>query len=158
MGTIQLSGVGRSFKSTAAVSDIDLIIEDGGFVVLLGPSGCGKTTLMRTVVGVQRYSGQLEVLGYAPGAAAVRGRVGYVTQDAHMFHETILTNMRYARPDATVAQLDEACRGARILDVIRALPDGYDTVVGERGYRLSGGEKQRLAAQVTERRQQRLGQ
>jgi ATP-binding cassette subfamily B protein len=68
-----------------------------------------------------------------------------VTQDPHLFHETVGENLRYARPGATDADMDDACRAARILDVIRQLPDGYDTVVGERGYRLSGGEKQRLA-------------
>ena len=68
-----------------------------------------------------------------------------VSQDPHLFHESIGQNLRYAKPDASVAELDAACAAARILDTIRALPDGYDTVVGERGYRLSGGEKQRVA-------------
>jgi ATP-binding cassette subfamily B protein len=68
-----------------------------------------------------------------------------VTQDPHLFHDTVGNNLRYARPEATVDELDAACRAAQIDDVIDALPDGYDTVVGERGYRLSGGEKQRVA-------------
>jgi ATP-binding cassette subfamily B protein len=68
-----------------------------------------------------------------------------VTQDPHVFHDTIRDNLRYARPDATDAELVEACRAAQIHDLIASLPDGYDTLVGERGYRLSGGEKQRLA-------------
>jgi ATP-binding cassette subfamily B protein len=68
-----------------------------------------------------------------------------VTQDPHLFHDTIAANLRYARPDATTDELVAACRAARIHDLIEELPDGYDTVVGERGYRLSGGEKQRLA-------------
>ena len=76
---------------------------------------------------------------------SLREAVGVVSQDPHLFHETIGSNLRYAKPDATREQLDAACRGARIFDTIEALPDGYDTVVGERGYRLSGGEKQRLA-------------
>ena len=71
--------------------------------------------------------------------------MGVVTQDAHLFHDTIAANLRYARPAATDAELVAACRAARIHDLIASLPDGYDTVVGERGYRLSGGEKQRLA-------------
>jgi ATP-binding cassette subfamily B protein len=71
--------------------------------------------------------------------------VGMVTQDAHLFHESIAANLRYAKPDATDADIEAACRAARIHHVIAALPDGYDTVVGERGYRLSGGEKQRVA-------------
>ena len=68
-----------------------------------------------------------------------------VSQDPHLFHESIGDNLRYAKPDATDAELEAACRGARIYDTVAALPDGYDTMVGERGYRLSGGEKQRLA-------------
>src|SRR5581483_9054101 len=68
-----------------------------------------------------------------------------VAQDPHLFHDTVMANLRYARPDASVQQIQAACRAAQIHDVIAGLPDGYDTVVGERGYRLSGGEKQRLA-------------
>ena len=68
-----------------------------------------------------------------------------VSQDPHLFHDTVAANLRYARPDATMPELEAACRAARIHDVIAALPEGYDTIVGERGYRLSGGEKQRLA-------------
>ncbi|MDQ6724890.1 MAG: ATP-binding cassette domain-containing protein, partial [Actinomycetota bacterium] len=71
--------------------------------------------------------------------------IGMVTQDAHMFHDTIAANLRYAKPDATDAELIDVCRAARIHDLIAGLPEGYDTLVGERGYRLSGGEKQRLA-------------
>ena len=77
--------------------------------------------------------------------ASVSAAVGVVTQDAHLFHDTIAANLRYARPAATDAEVVAACRAARIHDLIVSLPDGYDTVVGERGYRLSGGEKQRLA-------------
>jgi ATP-binding cassette subfamily B protein len=76
---------------------------------------------------------------------SLRQAIGVVSQDPHLFHDTVLANLRYARPDATEDQVVEACRAARIHDVIDALPDSYDTVVGERGYRLSGGEKQRLA-------------
>ncbi len=76
---------------------------------------------------------------------SLRAAIGVVSQDPHLFHESIGANLRYAKPDATDAELDDACRGARIFDMISELPDGYDTVVGERGYRMSGGEKQRLA-------------
>jgi ATP-binding cassette subfamily B protein len=75
----------------------------------------------------------------------VHAAIGMVTQDAHLFHDTVASNLRYARPDATDAELVAACQVARIHDVIMSMPDGYDTVVGERGYRLSGGEKQRVA-------------
>src|SRR6185436_3495484 len=71
--------------------------------------------------------------------------VGVVTQDAHLFHDTIRANLRYARPGATDAELERACRAAQIWDLIESLPDGLETVVGDRGYRLSGGEKQRIA-------------
>jgi ATP-binding cassette subfamily B protein len=76
---------------------------------------------------------------------SLRAAIGVVSQDPHLFHESIGDNLRYAKPDATPAALETACRAARIHDTIAALPDGYDTIVGERGYRLSGGEKQRLA-------------
>jgi ATP-binding cassette subfamily B protein len=76
---------------------------------------------------------------------SLRSAVGMVMQDPHLFHETIRENLRYARPDATDAELVDACKAARIHDLIESLPDGYDTFVGERGYRMSGGEKQRLA-------------
>ena len=77
--------------------------------------------------------------------ASLRGTVGYVTQDAHMFHDTIEANLRYAAPDATDEQIWAACEDAQIAELLRSLPDGLQTVVGDRGYRLSGGEKQRLA-------------
>lgn len=76
---------------------------------------------------------------------SLRDAIGVVSQDPHLFHESIIENLRYARPSATDNEVVEACRAARIHDTIAALPDGYKTVVGERGYRLSGGEKQRVA-------------
>jgi len=77
--------------------------------------------------------------------ATLRAAIGVVSQDPHLFHESIESNLRYAKPDASAQELVAACRAARIHDTIAALPDGYETLVGERGYRLSGGEKQRLA-------------
>jgi ATP-binding cassette subfamily B protein len=76
---------------------------------------------------------------------SLRAAIGVVAQDPHLFHESIGDNLRYAKPDATDEELEAACRAARILDTIAELPDGFDTVVGDRGYRLSGGEKQRVA-------------
>src|SRR5690606_3819315 len=76
---------------------------------------------------------------------SLRAAIGVVSQDPHLFHDTVLDNLRYACPDASEAEIVEACRAAQIHDVIASLPDGYETIVGERGYRLSGGEKQRLA-------------
>ena len=139
-------------ESAAAVEvlvDIDLDIAPGRMVAVVGPSGSGKTTLVSLV---PRLYDVTEGAVLVDGAdvrdltqASLRAAIGTVTQDPHLFHDTVASNLRYARPDAADTQLVEACRAARIHDVIAALPDGYNTVVGERGYRLSGGEKQRLA-------------
>ncbi len=131
------------------LSGIDLDIDPGRMVAVVGPSGSGKTTLVSLV---PRLYDVTEGAVLVDGAdvrlltqASLRAAIGTVTQDPHLFHDTVASNLRYARPGATDGRLVEACRAARIHDVIAALPDGYDTVVGERGYRLSGGEKQRLA-------------
>ena len=131
------------------LSRIDLDIAPGRMVAVVGPSGSGKTTLVSLVPRLYDVTGGAVLVDGVDvrdlTQASLRAAIGTVTQDPHLFHDTVASNLRYARPDATDAQLAEACRAARIHDVIAALPDGYDTVVGERGYRLSGGEKQRLA-------------
>jgi ATP-binding cassette subfamily B protein len=118
-------------------------------VALVGASGSGKTTMSSLVPRLYDVTGGTVLIdGHDVRDLtqhSLRASVGVVSQDPHLFHESIGSNLRYARPGASDAELDEACRAARILDTIRELPDGYDTVVGERGYRLSGGEKQRLA-------------
>ena len=118
-------------------------------MALVGPSGAGKSTLVSLVPRLyDPTSGMVEFDGtdirYVT-QASLRRAIGVVSQDPHLFHESVGDNLRYARPDATDAELVEAATAAQIHDVIAALPDGYDTIVGERGYRLSGGEKQRLA-------------
>lgn len=129
--------------------DIDLAVEPGTVVALVGPSGAGKSTIASLVPRLYDVSsGAVRVDGIDVREltqASLRASIGVVPQDPHLFHESIAANLRYARPEATQAELEAACRAARIHGVIAGLPEGYDTVVGERGYRLSGGEKQRVA-------------
>ncbi len=128
---------------------IDLDIEAGQLVAIVGPSGAGKSTLLNLVPRLYDVTGgTLEIDGRdirTVTQESLRQAIGVVNQDPHMFHDTVGANLRYANPDATDEQLIAAAKAARIFDVIDALPEGFDTVVGERGYRLSGGEKQRLA-------------
>lgn len=131
------------------LSDITVRIEAGQMVALVGPSGAGKSTMASLV---SRYydptAGAILIDGHdirTVTQQSVRDAIGVVAQDPHLFHATVGENLRYARPGATDAELREACRAAQVLEVIERLPDGFDTVVGERGYRLSGGEKQRFA-------------
>ncbi|MGH9115876.1 MAG: ABC transporter ATP-binding protein, partial [Acidimicrobiales bacterium] len=123
--------------------------EPGTMTALVGPSGAGKTTLSSLVPRLYDVSGgSLRVDGRDVRdvtLASLATAVGVVTQDPHLFHDTIAANLRYARPEATDSEIVAACRAARIHDLIASLPEGYETVVGERGYRLSGGEKQRVA-------------
>ncbi|HET6873353.1 MAG TPA: ABC transporter ATP-binding protein [Acidimicrobiales bacterium] len=131
------------------LEDLSFVAEPGTMTALVGPSGAGKSTLSSliprlydAVEGAIRIDGQ-DVRDVT--ISSLSRAIGVVSQDAHLFHDTIRQNLLYANPDASDAQLVEACRSARIHDLIASLPDGYDTIVGERGYRLSGGEKQRLA-------------
>jgi ATP-binding cassette subfamily B protein len=129
--------------------DVSFVAQPGTMTALVGPSGAGKTTLSGLVPRLYDVvEGSLSIDGRDVRdvtLASLQRGIGVVTQDAHLFHDTIAANLRYARTEATDEDLVDACRAARIHDLIASLPDGYDTVVGERGYRLSGGEKQRLA-------------
>ena len=131
------------------LSGIDLDVPAGSMVALVGRSGAGKSTLSSLVPRLYDVtSGAVRIDGHDVRdltLTSVAEAVGIVSQDAHLFHDTIRANLRYARPSATDEELVAAARAARIHDVVAALPDGYDTVVGERGYRLSGGEKQRVS-------------
>ena len=129
--------------------DVSFHAAAGTLTALVGPSGAGKSTITALVTRLyDPDSGVVRIGGVDlrdVSSSDLRDTVGVVTQDAHLFHETIADNLRYARMDATVEDLRAACAAAQILDLIDQLPDGFDTVVGDRGYRLSGGEKQRLA-------------
>ena len=149
----QPSGVAAPPSSDArtgpVLEGVSAVIEPGQTVALVGPSGAGKTTLAALVVRLYDIdSGALLIDGHdvrEVTTESLRSNIGVVSQDPHLFHDTIAANLRYAQPGATDAELAEACRAAHIDELILSLPDGWNTVVGERGYRLSGGEKQRLA-------------
>jgi ATP-binding cassette, subfamily B, bacterial len=147
--SIALPAPERTDANQGVLHDVSFTAPARQLTALVGPSGAGKTTITHLVSRL-----------YDPDDGAVRiggsdirdvtqeslhDAVGVVTQDAHLFHDTIRANLAYARPEATEQELIDACRAAQIWDLISVLPDGLDTVVGDRGYRLSGGEKQRVA-------------
>ncbi|MEY2435433.1 MAG: ATP-binding cassette, subfamily bacterial [Acidimicrobiaceae bacterium] len=136
-------------QSAFVLKGVSATIEPGQLVALVGPSGGGKTTISNLIPRLYDVtSGAVRIDGHDVRdltQSSLRTAIGVVAQDPHLFHDTVLMNLRYARPTATMADIESACRAAQIHDVIAALPEGYNTIVGERGYRLSGGEKQRLA-------------
>jgi ATP-binding cassette, subfamily B, bacterial len=131
------------------LEDIDFSIEPGQLVALVGPSGAGKTSTTYLVPRLYDVdAGAVEIDGHDVRSVTLESLgdvIGFVTQETYLFHDTIRANLLYAKPDATEAELEAATRAAAIHERIGELPDGYDTVVGERGYKLSGGEKQRIA-------------
>jgi ATP-binding cassette subfamily B protein len=150
-GSVELQDVTFVYPGSAvpALASVRLLIDEGQFAAVVGPSGAGKTTLSYLVArlydpteGVVRIGGR--DLRTIPRGAVASG-TAVVTQETFLLHATIRENLRYARFDATDRQIEDAARAAFIHDRIRELPDGYETLVGERGYRLSGGERQRLA-------------
>jgi ATP-binding cassette subfamily B protein len=140
---------GPSQARELALEDITFTIQPGQLAALVGPSGAGKTTLTYLIPRLyDPAQGCIRLDGYdlrEVTLASLSAQVGMVTQETTLFHDTIRTNLLYARLDASQDEIEEACRAANIHDFIMGLPNGYDTIVGERGYRLSGGEKQRLA-------------
>jgi ATP-binding cassette subfamily B protein len=134
---------------TRALDEVSLVAEPGQLVALVGPSGAGKTTA--TYLVPRFYDpdgGRITIDGHdlrEVELGSLRAQIGMVTQETFLFHASIRENLLYARPEATQEELVEAARGAHIHEFIEGLPQGYDTLVGERGFRLSGGEKQRLS-------------
>jgi ATP-binding cassette subfamily B protein len=148
----EAEAAGRAVPSQVmpfALADLHFTAAPGQLVALVGPSGSGKTTttyLIPRLYDVDRGAvriGGMDVRGVR--LQSLGEVIGFVTQETYLFHDTVLANLRYAKPDATMEEIEEASRAAAIHDRIMELPDGYDTVVGERGYKLSGGEKQRVA-------------
>jgi ATP-binding cassette subfamily B protein len=136
-------------EERATLDDVSFSIRPGQFAAFVGPSGAGKTTVSYLVPRIYEASaGSVRFAGRDVRELTQESlvdHIGIVSQETYLFHDTIAENLRYAKPDATQQQLEKAARAANIHDTIVGFPDGYDTVVGERGYRLSGGEKQRIA-------------
>jgi ATP-binding cassette subfamily B protein len=129
--------------------DVTFQVPAGKLTALVGPSGSGKTTITHLVPRLyDPVRGTVRIGGHDVRdltLESLRSAVGVVPQDAHLFHDTIRANLLYARPSATEKELTQACQAARIWELFSSLPDGLDTIAGDRGYRFSGGEKQRLA-------------
>ena len=147
--SIALPSPERAGSGAGVLHGVSFRAPSGRLTALVGPSGAGKTTI--TALAARLYDpndGTVRIGGYDlrdVTLESLHNVVGVVTQDAHLFHDTIRANLTYAKPSATELELIEACEAAQIWDLISSLPDGLDTVVGDRGYRLSGGEKQRVA-------------
>jgi len=149
-GALEFDHVTFSYvEGTPALSDVSFSVPAGGFAALVGQSGAGKTTTAYLVPRLYDVdSGAIRIDGHDIRDVtldSLAGAIGMVNQEPYLFHTSILENLRYARPEATDAEIEAAARAANIHDFIVSLPFGYNTMVGERGYRLSGGEKQRVA-------------
>ena len=150
IASLELAGVMQgSDPDTDVLVDVSLRVDAGSTVAIVGTSGAGKTTLAMLIARMYDVTSGVVRLDRHDvrdlTGVSLRAAIGVVSQDPHMFHESIKSNLLYARPNATSDEMINACKQAQIHDVINSLPDAYETVVGERGYRLSGGEKQRLA-------------
>ena len=149
LASLEITAKPEIVSSGEVLKGISFTVASGTLTGIVGPSGAGKSTLSSLIPrlydvnqGVISINGT-DVRDYT--IKSLRNSIGVVTQDSHMFHDSILVNLKYAKSDATSNEIEAACKSARIWDFIQSLPNGLDTVVGERGHRLSGGEKQRLA-------------
>jgi ATP-binding cassette subfamily B protein len=148
-GRVEFRDVTFSYEDRPTLDDISFVAEPGQLVALVGPSGAGKTTLTYLIPRLYDADhGQVAIDGHDVKDISLQdlaSNVGAVTQETYLLHTTVRENLRVAKPDANDQDIEQACKFAAIHDHIAGLPEGYDTVVGERGYKLSGGEKQRLA-------------
>ncbi len=153
LGEVRFEGVsfryGEDDDARWTLRDIDVVVPAGTRAAIVGETGAGKTTLGYLVARLyEPQEGRVTIDGVdvrAASLASLAATVGVVSQETYLFHASVRENLRFARPDATDEEIEEAARTARIHDLIASLPEGYDTIVGERGYRFSGGEKQRMA-------------
>ena len=153
VGEVRFDGVsfryGANGDATWTLRDVDLVVPPGTRTAVVGETGAGKTTLGYLVARLyEPQEGRITIDGIdirKVSLSSLAATVGVVSQETYLFHSSVRDNLRFARPDATDDEIEEAARTARIHDLIASLPDGYDTIVGERGYRFSGGEKQRMA-------------
>lgn len=149
LASLESAAKPETVPSGEIFSGISFVVEPGTLTALVGPSGAGKTTVSALLPRLYDVtSGAIEINGIDLRdlqISSLREKIGVVMQDSHLFHDTIIGNLRYAKPEATMEEIEAACRAAQIWDLIENLPLGVETMVGERGHRLSGGEKQRLA-------------
>lgn len=149
LASLELAAKKEMVDSGVVLDGISFYCAPGSFTAIVGPSGAGKSTISGLVPRLYDVTqGSIQISGVdirEITLASLRSDIGVVTQDSHMFHDTIEANLRYAKRDATTSEIQAACEAAQIWSFIQSLPNGLDTVVGERGHRLSGGEKQRLA-------------
>ena len=149
LASLEIAAKPEMMISGEVLKKISFTAAAGTLTGIVGPSGAGKSTISGLIPRLYDVTdGSISINGKdirEYSIKSLRNVIGVVTQDSHMFHDSILVNLKYAKADASLAEIEEACRSARIWDFITSLPNGLDTVVGERGHRLSGGEKQRLA-------------
>ena len=149
LASLEIAAKPEIITSGKVLKGISFTVAAGTLTGIVGPSGAGKSTISSLIPRLYDVTqGAISINGtdirdYT--IKSLRNSIGVVTQDSHMFHDSILVNLKYAKSDATAMEIEAACKSARIWDFIQSLPNGLDTVVGERGHRLSGGEKQRLA-------------